>query len=171
MKRNLFSEGNLTHVDRPNDLLKRLRARSPAGFAIAMHIEFTTPRYLFQAYDKDWLDHYSANSLVMKDPTVGWAFSHNGAIRWSALAEADTAGVLASAAEHGLRYGVAIALDDGGSKTMASFARADREMSDIDIAGLSADLRALHMHTLGMKVLAPEIHATLKRLSIFLTHG
>lgn len=158
-------------MDRPNELLQRLRRRSPAGFAIALHIEFTTPRYLFQAYDKDWLDFYSARGLVMQDPTVGWAFANNGAIRWSALADNDPAGVLARAAEHGLRYGVAIALDDGGSKTMASFARDDRELSEIDIAGLSADLRALHMQTLGTKVLDPDIHATLKRMSIFLTHG
>lgn len=158
-------------MDSAHDLLKRLRARSPAGFAIALHVQFTTPRYLFQAYDKAWLDFYSSHGLVMQDPTVRWSFANTGATRWSALAGDDSAGVLAKAAEHGLRYGVTIALNDGGSLSMASFARGDREMSEIDIAGLSADLRALHLRTLGTEMLSPDIHETLRRMSIYLTHG
>lgn len=158
-------------MDNPDQLLSKLRARSPAGFAIALHVQFTTPRYLLQAYRKDWIDYYSAGSLVMQDPTVHWAFANNGAVRWSDLKDQDTAGVLTAAARFGLKYGVAVALDDGGSKTMASFARDDREMSELDIAGLSADLRALHNRTLGSMILAPDIHDTLRQMSIFLTHG
>ena len=54
---------------------------------------------------------------------------------------------------------------------LTSFSRADREISVFEIAGLRADLRALHLHTLGMQMLDPAIHAALKRLSIFLTHS
>lgn len=154
-----------------HDLLRRLRARSPAGFAIALHIQFSTPRYLFQAYERDWLDLYSSRGMVMVDPTVRWAFAHTGAIRWSALAGEDDQGVLAAAADHGMKFGVAISVEGGGSRSMASFARADREMSDIDIAALMADLRQLHALTLGSQIITPELHATLRQLSIFLTHG
>lgn len=158
-------------MDSATDLLRRLRSRSPAGFAIALHIQFTTPRYLFQAYEKEWLDYYSSHGLVMHDPTVRWGFANTGSIRWSELAKDDPAGVLASAGEHGARFGVAFAFTDGGSRTMAGFARGDREMSDLDIAALGGDLRKLHLRTLGTEFLAPELHETLKRLSIYLTHG
>jgi LuxR family transcriptional regulator, quorum-sensing system regulator SdiA len=158
-------------LDTANDLLKRLRSRSPAGFAIALHIQFTTPRYLFQAYDKDWLDLYSSEGMVMDDPTVAWAFANTGTIRWSALAHDDPRKVLARAADHGLRYGLTVSLDDGGSRSMASFARRDREMSDLDIRAITTDLRALHVVTLGTAFLSPELHETLHRMSIFLTHG
>ena len=76
-------------METPHVLLKRLRSRSPAGFAIALHIEFTTPRYLLQSYAKDWLDLYSSRSMVMQDPTVHWAFANTGSIRWSALNSLD----------------------------------------------------------------------------------
>lgn len=158
-------------MDSANDLLKRLRARSPAGFAIALHIQFTTPRYLFQAYEKEWLDYYSSHGLVMQDPTVRWAFANTGSIRWSALAGDDPAGVLTRAAEYGAHHGVTFSFTDGGSRTMASFARSDREMSDLDVAALGADLRKLHLKTLGTEFLAPDLHETLKRMSIYLTHG
>lgn len=158
-------------MDSATDLLRRLRTRSPAGFAVALHIQFTTPRYLFQAYEKEWLDYYSSHGLVMQDPTVRWAFSNVGSIRWSALANDDPAGVLTMAARHGANFGATFAFVDGGSRTMASFARSDREMSDLDVAALSADLRKLHMLTLGTEFLAPDLHESLKRMSIFLTHG
>lgn len=158
-------------LDNTPELLSRLRQRSKAGFAIALHVSFTTPKYLFQSYDKDWLDAYSSGGMVMQDPTVRWAFANNGFVRWSALASEDHGGVLKKAASFGLTYGVTIALDDGGSKSMASFARADREMSDIDIAGLAVDLRQLHLGTLGTEKMRPEIHEILRQLSIYLTHG
>lgn len=158
-------------LDNTPELLSRLRQRSKAGFAIALHVSFTTPKYLLQSYDKEWLDIYSRRGMVMNDPTVRWAFANNGAIRWSALAEEDQAGVLDLAAKYGMAYGVTIAMADGGSKSMASFARADREMSDIDVAGLTTDLRQLHLGTLGTEKVRPEIHEILRQLSIYLTHG
>jgi len=170
-KLKILKQEKIIKLDNPSDLLGKLRTRSPAGFAIALHVHFTTPRYLLQSYSKEWIDFYSAGGLVMQDPTVHWAFANNGAMRWSDLSDADSGGVLSSAAGFGMNFGVVIALDDGGSKTMASFARKDREMCELDIAGLSQDLRALHNRTIGSMSLAPDIHETLKQMSIFLTHG
>jgi LuxR family transcriptional regulator len=153
------------------ELLKRLRGRSPAGFAIALHITFTTPRYLFQSYQREWIDQYSSQGMVMRDPTVHWAFSNTGTIRWSDLAGVDPSGVLAEAAQHGMRFGATLSLDAGGSKSMASFSRADREISEIELAALGADLRQLHLRTLGAQTLDQNIHETLRHLSIYLTHG
>ncbi len=154
-----------------NDILKRLHGRSPAGFAIGLHIQFTTPRYFFQSYPKDWLEHYSAAGLLLSDPTVHWGFSNAGVVRWSALAASDGLGVLQQAARFGLNFGCTVAVDRSASRTIASFARPDREMTDIELAALQRDLKALHDETLAMMVLSPDIHETLRQMSIYLTHG
>ncbi len=152
-------------------LLAAIREVAPAGFAIALHIRFTAPRYLFQAYARDWMEVYSREGLVLQDPTVRWGFAHTGTVRWSALAGDDPAGVLAKAAAHGLSYGVTVAIDDEGSRSVASFARGDREFTDAEMAEVASLLRALHAETLSAETLSPADHEALKRMSVLLTHG
>jgi LuxR family transcriptional regulator len=152
-------------------ILSQFRRDHPDGFAIALHIKFTAPRYLFQAYDSAWIDTYSREGLVMQDPTVRWGFANTGAVRWSALAETDGARVMARAAEHGLRFGATLALDSGGSRSVASFARGDRELTDAEIAALADKLEELHRLTRGLETLTPRFHDTLKQMSIYLTRG
>ncbi len=152
-------------------ILKSLHDASPAGFAIALHVKFTAPRYLFQSYAKDWLDTYSRLGLVLHDPTVGWAFQNVGTTRWSDLAADDPRGVLEQAARHGLKFGTVIALVRNGSRTMASFARSDRESTDDEVAALKRDLEDLHDQTRTIEHLSPSVHETLKQMSIYLTHG
>lgn len=151
--------------------LGRLHAASPAGFAIALHVRFTAPRYLLQSYAKDWLDTYTRLGLVLHDPVVRWGFENTGSIRWSALAGSDEQGVLARAADHGLAYGVVMAHLRDGSRSMAGFARPDRELSDAEIAVITADFIELHDSTHGAEALSPRVHETLRRMSVFLTHG
>lgn len=151
--------------------LTRLHAASPSGFAIALHIRFTSPRYLFQSYDKAWLDIYTREGFLLRDPTVGWGFENTGSIRWSALAALDTAGVLTRAAGVGLRFGVCLALVEGGSRSIASFTHRDRELTDAEIADRAADLAELHRLTATIDKLSPQVHETLKQMSIYLTHG
>lgn len=152
-------------------LLEQLSESCPAGFAVALHIKFTAPRYLFQSYRRDWIDYYSKHALVLQDPTVRWGFENTGSIRWSALAERDADGVMDMAADHGLAFGFTAALEDGGSRSVASFARADREFTDGEMTGISAVLHRLHEETRAAETLSPEDDAALKRLSIFLTRG
>lgn len=152
-------------------LLERLHRANPAGFAIALHVKFTAPRYLFQSYAKDWLDTYSRKGLVMHDPVVRWGFSHTGTIRWSELEQETGADVLALAAEHRLRYGSVVAIVHNGTRSMGGFARSDREPTDEEIAALSADLAELHDLTLTIERFSPDMHETLKQMSIYLTHG
>lgn len=157
--------------DRISTLLARLHRASPAGFAIALHVHFTAPKYLFQSYAKDWLDTYSREGLVLTDPTVRWGFTNIGTIRWSELAADDHHGVFAQAASHGLRYGACVAKVERGSRSMASFSRSDRDLTDAEIEGLRADLGALHDLTESVEALSPSVHMTLKQMSIYLTHG
>ena len=51
-------------------VLQDFDQRSPAGFAVALHFDFTTPTFLFQTYPKRWMDYYSAGGLVMHDPVA-----------------------------------------------------------------------------------------------------
>ena len=78
-------------------VLERLDSACPSGFAIALHIKFSSPRYLFQAYPAEWIAYYTANGLVMRDPTVHWGFENTGHIRWSALEVADRSVMLKAA--------------------------------------------------------------------------
>ncbi len=152
-------------------LLARLHGSNPSGFAIALHIRFTSPRYLLQSYAKEWIDLYSRKGLVMNDPTVHWGFANTGTIRWSQLKSEDEHGVMDLAAEYGNRFGVCVAIMEGGSRSIGSFTRADRELTNEEIASCEADLRTLHNLTQGVESLSPSVHATLKQMSIYLTHG
>ncbi|WP_343078855.1 autoinducer binding domain-containing protein [Ostreiculturibacter nitratireducens] len=152
-------------------LLRELGAQSPAGFAIALHISYAAPKYLFQAYPQEWIEYYSANGLVLKDPTVRWGFANVGHVRWSELESVDPDGVMAMAREQGLKYGVTLALDESGSRSVASFARSDREFSETEIERLSGLLGALHTETALIEGLSPDAHETLRRMSILLTHS
>ncbi|MGB7323181.1 MAG: autoinducer binding domain-containing protein [Albidovulum sp.] len=152
-------------------LLARLHGANPSGFAIALHIRFTSPQYLFQSYAKEWIDLYSRKGLVLHDPTVHWGFANTGAIRWSDLLPQDEHGVMALAAEHGNKFGVCASLFQDGSRSIASFTRADRELTDDEMLGCQADLQNLHRLTQGVETFSPDVHAMLKQLSIYLTHG
>lgn len=150
--------------------IARLRERSPAGFAIAFHIRYTTPDFLFQTYAKDWIDVYSQRGLVMQDPVVRWGFDHTGWIRWSDLDEEDPQGVLDEARRHGLIYGLAMGIEEGESRSVAGFARSEREFTDSEARELFADTAALHVATAVAGRLSPQAHAELRRMSLEFTH-
>jgi len=156
-------------VTQANEILKRLHHNSPAGFAIGLHIQFTTPRYFFQAYSKDWFDTYTTEGYVMNDPIVHWGFANEGIRRWSALGLDDPLGVLSGASKFGMNFGLAAATFDKSSRSIAGFARSDREFTDLEATSILRDLKALHIETLNMMVLSPEIHDTLRQMSIYLT--
>ncbi len=151
-------------------LLHDLDEKSPAGFAIALHLKFTTPTYLFQTYPKRWMDYYSSAGLVMHDPTVHWGLGNLGHIRWVDLEAIDPKGVLERAKDFGIMSGVAIAVLISGSRSIASFARADREYEDPEMSELEFHLSHLHRATMGLTQLSAEDRRALTDLSIRLTH-
>lgn len=161
----------MDHKDRVSLCLRRIRRASPGGFAIALHIKFATSRYLLQAYEKDWIDTYNREGLVMHDPTVRWGLENTGSRRWSALKDLDSHGVFDRAAAFGLNYGLTVAIVEDGSPSIASFVRADREFSDGEAGDIVADLGELHHLTRNAPVLTPSVHAMLRQMSIFLTHN
>lgn len=151
-------------------LLQDLDQRSPAGFAIALHIRFTTPTYLFQTYPKRWMDHYSLAGLVVHDPIVHWGFHNAGHIRWSDLAAIDSHGVMEQAKDFGLMNGAAISVLISGSRSIAGFARADRDYDEPEMKALHDALAQLHTATIGLSQLSKSDRHALTELSIKLTH-
>lgn len=151
-------------------LLHDLDHRSPAGFAIALHIRFTTPTYMFQTYSKRWMHQYSSSGLVVSDPVAHWGLQNVGRIRWSDLEAIDSRGVLERAKDFGLMNGVAIALLISGSRSIAGFARADRDYDEREMEELEDVLAQLHRSTAGLGQLSARDQRALTELSIRLTH-
>lgn len=119
---------------------------APAGFFIGLHIRFTSPLFTFQTYDQRWIDHYTENGYVLRDPMTAWGFAKTGWIRWSDPALPDPFSLFQEAATYGLNYGCTIACGPIKSRTIASFARFDREFRDDEIASIEA--RVLRLHAL-----------------------
>jgi LuxR family transcriptional regulator len=150
--------------------LTRLDRLCTAGYAIALHIHFTTPRFLFQTYQRNWMKYYSEKGLVLKDPTVAWGFQNVGIARWSDLSENDPDGVLEKAWAYGLKFGVTYATDQGGSRTISSFARDDRENTAAEVDELSEIVLGLHDYTSGLEAISAAAAAKLKEMSVAYTH-
>lgn len=151
------------------DIVSELNAIAPAGFAMAFHVRFTTPTFLLQSYPPEWIAHYSQAGLVMHDPTVHWGFENTGWINWSDLVDRDTAGVMAQAAEHGLKHGMTYAANRNDSLTVSSFARSDRPFDEAERTRIMQGVDQIHDATLNSASLEPAFLESLKKMSITAT--
>ncbi len=124
--------------------LKNLAGFAVAGYFIGLHIRFTSPLFTFQTYDQRWIDHYTENGYVLRDPMTAWGFSRTGWIRWSDPALMDPFGLFREAAQFGLNYGVTVACGPIKSRTIASFARSDREFRDDEVDRIERKVLRLH---------------------------
>jgi LuxR family transcriptional regulator len=127
--------------------LEDLQTIAPAGYYIALRIGFAFPVEEINNWPADWVTHYTRQRFMMFDPVIRWVYAHTGTARWSELQDDDPRGVMKMARMFGLRYGVAIAVFDGneeGQRSFGSFARSDREFSDLEIKLLSAFMQRRH---------------------------
>lgn len=124
--------------------MTKLGRLAPKGFYLGLHIRFAAPLIQHTTYPADWSDFYSANAYALRDPTIAWGFSTTGACRWSALPIPDPFNILKDAADYGLAFGLTVSFGPINSRTIASFARSDREFTDDEIAEISATIRRLH---------------------------
>ena len=106
----------------------------------------------------------------MSDPTVAWGFENTGSIGWSGLAPSDSEGVLAKAAEFGLKHGATCATGSDESRSIGSFARSDRNFTEDERAMFMEKLKMLHAATENMRALSPETAAALRTMSVQFTH-
>jgi LuxR family transcriptional regulator len=124
--------------------LHKLSLIATAGYFVGLHIRFTSPLLAFQTYEQAWVDHYTNNGYVLRDPMTAWGFSTTGYIRWSDRRLMDPFGLFAEAATYGLNYGMTVAHGPISSRTIASFARSDREFEDDEMACVSDIVIRLH---------------------------
>lgn len=152
-------------------MLEALNPLCTAGYALALHIKYTTPALLFQTYSREWADHYNQHGLVIHDPVVRWGFENIGSIAWGSLKNEDPQGVLQKCSDFGMKFGTVISIYEGDSRSIGGFARNDRDHTDAEIQNLEAQLRKIHEYTAATKELSVEDRAALKNLSITLTHN
>ncbi|MDP4032852.1 MAG: autoinducer binding domain-containing protein [Pseudorhodobacter sp.] len=124
--------------------LHQLTLLAPSGYFLGLHIRFTSPLMTFQTYDQAWIDHYTENGFVLRDPMIAWGFSTTGSIRWSDDKLLDPFHLFGEAEKYGLRYGATVACGMINSRTIGSFARGDREFREDEIASISTIVHRLH---------------------------
>lgn len=123
---------------------------APSGHYIALRIGFAFPMEEVNALSPDWVSHYTKQRFALFDPVLRWAYSNVGAVRWSAFPIDDPKRVISQAQTFGMRYGVTVSVFDGSvdaQRSFASFTRADREYTDLEMKLLQAYLMRRHNET------------------------
>ncbi len=152
------------------ELLSEMDDMCPLGFALALHIRFNAPTFLFQTFPENWAEAYARNGFVIRDPAVHWAFEATGFIRWRDLRERDSTGVIEQSRLYGLKYGFTVSIHNDNSRSLAGFARGDRDFLDVEIQELMEKFQELDVLTAGIQVLSKKDTDALQRMSIRMTH-
>lgn len=127
--------------------LQKLSLLSEGGYFIGLHIRYAAPLMQFSTYNQGWLDHYTEKAFALRDPTIAWGFSTEGACRWSEFIIPDTFGLFTEARKFGLNYGLSVSCGPVSSRTIASFARDDRDFTNSEIEEILLIIRRLHDKT------------------------
>jgi len=123
---------------------------APSGYYVALRIGFAFPMEEVNAFPPEWISHYTKQRFMLFDPAVKWAYGNVGAIRWSEISDDDPKRIIAQAQTFGMRYGVTVSVFDSNAdaqRSFASFTRADREYTDLEIKLLQAYLTRRHNET------------------------
>jgi len=127
--------------------LAKLDRYAEAGYFLALHIRFTSPLLFYHTFNAAWMDHYSEQGYVLRDPLIAWAFTKVGCARWSDDCILDPFDIIQDAHRFDLRYGVTISAGPIMSRSVCSIARSDREHTDGEIAEIEDVLLNLHQIT------------------------
>jgi len=136
--------GNMGHFSFLDAGLEKIDRIATAGCFLSLRIRGTTPLVTLHSYPQAWIDQYTENGYVLRDPITTWALTVGGTVRWSAPFLPDPFRIFRKAAEHGLNFGVSITEGPIGARTICSFARGDRELTDAETADVRAIVVDLH---------------------------
>lgn len=125
-------------------ILHSLALMAPAGYFIGLHIRYASPLMQFSNYNQDWLDHYTEKAYALRDPTIAWGFSKEGACRWADIDVPDPFGLFTEARQFGLTFGLTVSCGPVRSRTISSFARSDRDFQDGEVDKITNLVRRLH---------------------------
>lgn len=148
------------------EMLQDISDLCPSGYAVALHVRFAAPTYLFQTYGSDWIEYYSRRGFVLHDPTVHWGLANSGICNWDDLEAQDPKGILAAARKHGMTYGFAIALDTDNSRSVGNFTRNDRPHTADEVKTIQQIMQDLHKRTVEPKALSLADRRQLHDLSV-----
>ncbi|HHS94249.1 MAG TPA: LuxR family transcriptional regulator [Rhodobacterales bacterium] len=124
--------------------LAKLSDLAPKGYALGLHIRFSSAHLMIQTYDPRWAEIYTERGYMLADPTVFWGFGNDGAKRWSEIDLPDPHGILDQAGAFGLTYGIVVAHGPTSSRTIGGFARGDREYLDSEMDEIIEIVARLH---------------------------
>ncbi len=156
--------------DRIGATIERLKDVANSGFSLALHVRYAAPAFLLQSYPKEWIEIYSREGMVLRDPTLLWAMTHTGWKRWSDMMGTSHSDIMRRAADFGIRYGAAYVTKAHGSRSMAFVSRHDRELDAHDRQLVERDFDELHLLTLGVKNLSPDVSRQLRAISVHANH-
>ncbi|WP_167766954.1 autoinducer binding domain-containing protein [Jannaschia formosa] len=134
-------------MDRATELIglfEGLDEMCASGYAIGLHLSFTTSKYIFQTYPREWMDAYSRKGLILQDPTIRWGVENTGAIRWADLERSDPGGVIKEARAHGLVEGVSVSVATDRSRSLGSFATPSGPFDATTVTELADRLLRMH---------------------------
>lgn len=160
----------MVNVLRVREVLTAVAAESDWQFAIGVRIRFANPTLLYQTYPDEWIRQYEDGAMLFLDPTVRWGLENQGTCRWSALVDGDDAGVMAKAAEFGLRHGIVVSVGEASARTLGFFCRPERELTDGETAFALARVQELHDLTEGIARSGPAELTELRTLGAALRH-
>ncbi|MGP3697899.1 autoinducer binding domain-containing protein [Rhodobacter sp. NSM] len=140
--------------------VSQLRRIATSGYFMGLHIRFASPLITLQSYREDWIEYYTEKGYVLYDPSIQWALSKQGVCRWRDLAAHDRQGVFDAARKFDLNYGITCSWESEASRSIGSFARADREFTDREMELVFALFQRVHDLTLPPdRLTQPQIEA------------
>lgn len=134
-------------ADCPALSTERVEALAPSGHYLALRVGFAFPMEEVNRLPADWVEHYTAQRLMLHDPVIRWVYSNTGSIRWHEIALDDPMHVLLQARDFGLRHGVAVSAFDNnslGQRSFGLFVRGDRTFTDAEMRILTEHVHRLH---------------------------
>ncbi|MGR3592059.1 MAG: autoinducer binding domain-containing protein [Limimaricola soesokkakensis] len=151
------------------DSLSRLKKIATAGFAVGLHLRFTSAAYMFECYPPEFRELYARQGWLMRDPTVRWSMQEQGVKRWPEFEATDDTGLLALAREYGLTFGHSHSIHEGANFSLGGFSRSDRDFTDAEIEEVGQLLRRLHDATRSRAPLGAEAHERIRDMAIVAT--
>ncbi|WP_415183258.1 autoinducer binding domain-containing protein [Phaeovulum sp.] len=128
-------------------ILQRLAQMCDSGYALALHIRYTRPTFMYSTYANGWMEHYSARGMMLSDPVVRWGLTNTGYIRWDNIELPDPDHVIAEAARFGIHNGLTCAVGPARSRSISGFSRSTSSFDAAEAQELLALTEKLHILT------------------------
>lgn len=151
--------------------LRRLMDECPTGFAVGIDIRFASPRFFFQSYPQEWIDIYTAEGLLLEDPTVRWGLATSGIADWADLEADDPMRVIGRARGYGMHFGRTWASHHDGISSVGSFTKGARDFTQEEVESVSRLLERLQCALVNAEELGEEFEERMRDMSVVFSMG